>query len=93
MSRLVQLDPAFKQEPEPEGYQFGQPLKKEPAEEVVAMIQEGTDSENEPIPPDPKVTWGVTPLNWRKCSRKTSYVHESCRKWLSKERKLYTLIT
>ena len=61
MSRLVQLDPAIKQEPEPEGYQFGQPLKKEPAEEVVATVQEGTDSENEPIPPDPKVTWGVTP--------------------------------
>ena len=26
MSRLVQLDPAIKQEPEPEGYQIGQPL-------------------------------------------------------------------
>ena len=24
------------------------------------MIQEGTDSKNDPIPPDPKVTWGVT---------------------------------
>ena len=41
MSRLVQLDPAIKQEPELEGYQFGQPLKKGPAEEVVAMVQEG----------------------------------------------------
>ena len=61
MSRLVQLDPAIKQEPEPEGFQFGQPLKKELVEEVVAMVQEGTDSENEPIPPDPKVMWGVTP--------------------------------
>ena len=61
MSRLVQLDPAIKQEPELEGYQLGQSLKKELAEEVVAMIQESTDSENEPIPPDPKVTWGVTP--------------------------------
>ena len=61
MSRLVQLDPAIMQEPEPEGYQFGQPLKKEPAEEVVAMVQEGTDSRNEPIPPDSKITWGVTP--------------------------------
>ena len=61
MSRLVQFDSAIKQEPEPEGYQFGQPLKKELAEEVVAMVQEGMDSENEPIPPDPKVTWGVTP--------------------------------
>ena len=28
MSRLVQLDPAIEQEPEPEEYQFGQPLKK-----------------------------------------------------------------
>ena len=61
MSRLVQLDPAIKQEPELEGYQFSQPLKKEPAEEVIAMVQEGMDSKNEPIPPDPKVTWGVTP--------------------------------
>ena len=61
MSKLVQLDPAIKQEPEPEGYQFGQPLKKEQVEEAVATILEGTDSENEPIPPDPKVTWGVTP--------------------------------
>ena len=61
MSRLVQLDPALKQEPELEGYQFGKPLKKEPAEEVVATVQEGTDSESEPIPPDFKVTWGVTP--------------------------------
>ena len=61
MSRFVQLDLAIKQEPEPEGYQFGQPLKKEPAEEVVAMVQESMDSEKEPIPPDPKVTWGVTP--------------------------------
>ena len=61
MSRLVLLDPAIKQEPEPEGYQFGQPLKKEPIEVVVAMVQEGTDSKNELIPPDPKVTWGVTP--------------------------------
>ena len=61
MSHLVQLDPAIKQEPEPEGYQFGKPLKKKPAEEVVATVQEGTDSENEPIPPDPKVRWGVTP--------------------------------
>ena len=61
MSRLVQLDPAIKQEPELEGYQFGQPLKKEPVEEVVATVQGGTDPENEPIPPDPKITWGVTP--------------------------------
>ena len=61
ISRLVQLDPAIKQEPEPEGYQFGQPLKKELAEEVVATVQEGMDSENEPITLDPKVTWGVTP--------------------------------
>ena len=50
MSRLVQLDPAIKQESEPEGYQFGQPLKKEQVEEVVATVQEGTDSENELIP-------------------------------------------
>ena len=28
ISRLVQLDPAIKQEPEPEGYQFGNPLKR-----------------------------------------------------------------
>ena len=55
MSRLVQLDPAIKQEPEPEGYQFGQPHKKEPAEEVVATIQEGMGSKNELIPPDPKI--------------------------------------
>ena len=61
MSRLVQLDPTIKQEPEPEGYQFGQPLKKEPVEEVVATVQGGMDSENEPIPPNPKKTWGVTP--------------------------------
>ena len=61
MSRLVQLDPTIKQEPELEGYQFGQPLKKEPVEEVVATVQEGTDSKNEQIPPDPKITWGVTP--------------------------------
>ena len=61
MSRLVQLDPAIKQEPEPEGYQFGQPLKKEPVEEVVATVQGGMDSENELIPPDPKITCGVTP--------------------------------
>ena len=54
MSRLVQLDPAIKQELEPEGYQFGQPLKKEPVEEVIAMVQEGTDSENEPIPLTPR---------------------------------------
>ena len=60
MSRLVQLDPTIKQEPELEGYQFGQPLKKEQVEEMVAMIWEGMDSENDPIPPDPKVTWGVT---------------------------------
>ena len=56
MSRLVQLDPAIKQESEPEGYQFGQPLKKEQVEEVVATVQEGTDSKNELIPPDQKVT-------------------------------------
>ena len=61
MSRLVQLDPAVKQEPEPERSQFRQPLKRKLAEEMVAMVQEGTDSENEPIPPDPKVKWGVTP--------------------------------
>ena len=61
MSRLVQLDPAIKQEPEPEGNQFGQPLKKELAEKMVATVQEGMDSENELIPPDPKVMWGVTP--------------------------------
>ena len=54
MSRLVQLDPAIKQEPELEGYQFGQPLKKEPVEEVVATVQEGTDFKNEPIPPTPR---------------------------------------
>ena len=60
MSRLVQLDPAFKQEPELEGYKFGQPLKKEAIEEVVAMVQEGMDSKNEPTPPDPKITWEVT---------------------------------
>ena len=61
MSRLVQLNPTIKQEPEPEGYQFGQPLKEAQVEEAVAMIQESMDSENEPIPPDPKVSWGVTP--------------------------------
>ena len=27
---------------------------------MVATIQEGMDSENDPIPPNPKVTWGVT---------------------------------
>ena len=46
MSRLVQLDPTIKQELEPEGYQFGQPLKKEPFEEVVATVQGGMDSKN-----------------------------------------------
>ena len=60
MSRLVQLDPAIKQEPELKGYQFGQPLKEEQVEEVAATIREGTGSENDPIPPDPRVTWGVT---------------------------------
>ena len=70
MSRLVQLDLTIKQEPELEGYQFGQPLKKEPAEEVVAMVQEGSDSENEPIPPDPKVTWGVTPTELKEMQPK-----------------------
>ena len=54
MSRLVQLDPAIKQELEPEGYQFGQPLKKEQVEEAFATIWEGMDSENEPIPPTPR---------------------------------------
>ena len=70
MSRLVQLDPAIKQEPELERYQFGQPFQKEPAEEVVATVQEGTDSENEPIPPDPKVTWGVTPAELKEMQSK-----------------------
>ena len=51
MSRLVQLDPSIKQEPEPKGYQFGQPLKKEKVEEAVATIWEGMDSKNEMIPP------------------------------------------
>ena len=54
MSRLVQLDPAIKQKPELEGYQFGQPLKKEPVEEVVVMVQGGMDSKNEPIPLTPR---------------------------------------
>ena len=51
ISRLVLLDPAIKEELEMEGYQFGQPFKEEPFEEVVARVQEGMDSENEPIPP------------------------------------------
>ena len=70
MSRLVQLDPAIKQEPELEGYQFGQPLKKKLTEEVVATVQEGTDSENELIPPDPKVTWGVIPTELKEMQSK-----------------------
>ena len=70
MSRLVQLDPAIKQEPELEGYQFGKPLKKKPVEEVVAMVQEGTDSKNEAIPPDPKITWGVTPTKLKEMQSK-----------------------
>ena len=61
MSHLVQLNPAIKQELEPERYQFGQPLKKELAEEMVATVQGSLYSEYEPIPPDPKVTWGITP--------------------------------
>ena len=61
MSRLVQLDPAIKQELEPEGYQFGQPLKKEPVEEVVATVQGGMDPKNEPIPPDPQNKLGSNP--------------------------------
>ena len=61
MSRLVQLDPAIKQESEPEGYQFGQPLKKEPVEEVVATVQGGTDSEKEPLPPRPQDNLGSNP--------------------------------
>ena len=44
MSRLVQLESAIKEEPELEGYQFGQPLKKEQVEEAVATIREGTDT-------------------------------------------------
>ena len=60
MSRLVQLDPAIKQEPELDGYQFGQPLKKEQVEEAVATIREGMDSQNVPISSDPKITWGVS---------------------------------
>ena len=63
MSRFVQLDPAIKQEPELEGYQFGKPLKMKLAEEVVSMVQEGTDSKNELIPSDPKVTGKLPPLN------------------------------
>ena len=70
MSRLVQLDPTIKQEPEPEGYQFGQPFKKELVEEVVATVQGGTDSENEPIPLDPKITWGVTPTELKEMQSK-----------------------
>ena len=70
MSRLVQLDPAIKQEPELEGYQFGQPLKKEPVEEVVAMVKGGMDPKNEPIPPDPKITWGVTPTELKEMQSK-----------------------
>ena len=54
MSHLVQLDPAIKQEPEPEGYEFGQLLKKELTEETVAMVQENTDPGDEPIPPIPR---------------------------------------
>ena len=61
MSRLVQLDPTIKQELKPEGYQFGQPLKKEPVEEAVAMVQGGMDSENEPIPPRPQDNLGSNP--------------------------------
>ena len=70
MSRLVQLDPAIKQEPEWEGYQFGKPLKEKLAEEVFATVQEGMDSENEPIPPDPKVMWGVTPAELKEMQSK-----------------------
>ena len=28
---------------------------------MVATVQGSSDSENELIPPDPKVTWGITP--------------------------------
>ena len=93
MSRLVQLDPTIRQEPEPEGYQFGQPLKKELVEEVVAIVQEGTDSENEPIPPDPKITWGVTPTKLKEMQSKDKLCTRMCLKWLSKEKKCYNLIT
>ena len=70
MSWLVQLDTAIKQEPELEGYQFGKPLKKKPAEEVVATVQGDTDSGNELTPPDPKVTWGVSPAELKEMQSK-----------------------
>ena len=70
MSCLVQLDPATKQEPELEGYQFGQPLKKEPAKEMVATVQGKSDSESEPIPSDPKVTWSITPAELKEMQSK-----------------------
>ena len=34
------------------------------------MVQEGMDSENEPIPPDPKVTLGVTPTELKEMQSK-----------------------
>ena len=93
MSRLVQLDPAIKQEPEPEGYQFGQPLKKELVEEVVATVQGGTDSENEPIPPDPKITWGVTPTELKEMQSKDKLCTRIMSQMAKQGEKRYTLIT
>ena len=34
------------------------------------MVQGGTDSKNEPIPLDPKITWGVTPTELKEMQSK-----------------------
>ena len=34
------------------------------------MVQGGTDYENGPIPPDPKITWGVTPTELKEMQSK-----------------------
>lgn len=58
MSRLIEITPEVKLEPEPEGYEFGyfsfedlEPMRVEP---VVTTTQAGNT--NDPIPPEPDIT-------------------------------------
>ena len=82
MSSLIKIIPETKPSPEPEGYEFGyyafeelEPIKTEKNEEDIYDIQQQDD---QPIPVDTKVDWGLS----AKDIRKAQSVDKFCTKML-----------
>ena len=89
MSRLIKIVPDTKSLPEPEGYEFGyyafeelDPIKTEEDEEIICDIQQG---DNQPIPNDIKINWGLSLEENRKAQSNDKFCTQMLRKLIQEK--------